>query len=110
MQFMSDTQNADNITNNKCKYFPCHDLDENEFDCRTCYCPIYDICAEKKDKIFGGYWLKDTVWACEKCTYIHKKEVVQKIIKLKQQDISNKEIYIILKEDFKNGNNKNISM
>lgn len=26
---------------NSCKYFPCHWLEEECFDCEYCYCPFY---------------------------------------------------------------------
>lgn len=79
----------------KCKYFPCHDLDKKEFDCRTCYCPLYEVCSEIKNEKFGGYFLKEKVWACEKCSFIHKKETVEELIKLETQGLSYKDIYYI---------------
>ena len=77
----------------KCKYFPCHELSNKEFDCRTCYCPLYKVCSKKKDNKFGGYMLENKVWACEKCSFIHKKEVVEEIIKLEGQGLTYEEIY-----------------
>ena len=79
--------------NEKCKYFPCHDLAAEEFDCRTCYCPLYEICSEKQNPIFGGYLLKNTIWACEKCSFIHKKIVVEELIELEKQGLTKEEIY-----------------
>ncbi|MCL2342194.1 MAG: hypothetical protein FWC53_04055 [Firmicutes bacterium] len=85
----------------KCKYFPCHTLDKEEFDCRTCYCPFYEVCFARQNGIFGGYWLKNTVWACEKCEYIHRHEVVEKITQLEEQGLSTEEIYDVLVEEYK---------
>ena len=83
----------------KCKYFPCHNLDKEIFDCRTCYCPFYEICNKKQNAAFGGYLLKNAVWACENCTYIHRKDAVEKIINLREQNKSLAEIYDILSVD-----------
>ena len=80
----------------KCKYYPCHELKHELFDCRTCYCPIYSVCSKYKNIIFGGYYLKDTVWACEKCSFIHKKDVVEKIIQLQKENKSEEDIYFSL--------------
>ena len=82
-----------------CEYFPCHEM--KDLDCRTCYCPIYDVCSEKRDSIFGGYYLKNTVWACEKCTYIHQKEVADKIFALKKQGKTEEEIYNICRGELR---------
>lgn len=62
-----------------CKYYPCHD---NIEDCAWCYCPLYPC----KNKSRGGYWLKNPktgkkIWACEKCVWIHRKDVAEKILK-----------------------------
>lgn len=47
-------------------------------DCEFCYCPFYPC----EDESRGGYW-KDTpkgrIWACERCTYVHRIEVVEQI-------------------------------
>jgi len=85
----------------KCKYFPCHKLDKKEFDCRTCYCPFYTVCSTRKNEIFGGYLLKNTVWACEKCEYIHRHDVVERIVELESQGLSFEDIYDILVDDYK---------
>ncbi|NQU83769.1 MAG: hypothetical protein HQ536_03585 [Parcubacteria group bacterium] len=65
--------------NKGCKYYPCHD---NIEDCTWCYCLIYPC----EDESRGGYWLKNLetnkeIWACEKCNWIHQKEVAKKFLK-----------------------------
>ena len=77
----------------KCKYFPCHELAYEEFDCRTCYCPLYEVCSKKQNSIFGGYILKGKVWACEKCSFIHKKEIVEELIELENKGLTMEEMY-----------------
>lgn len=63
--------------NEKCAYFPCHD---NLEDCTFCFCPLYP--CENKSR--GGYFLKrpdgSSVWACEKCIWIHKTENAERIL------------------------------
>ncbi len=82
----------------KCPFFPCHDLDKEQFDCRTCYCPLYDICSNSNDdNKFGGYILESGILACEKCSFIHKKEIVEKIIDLRSKGVPYKKIYNIIK-------------
>ena len=61
--------------NLECEYYPCH---EGNGVCTFCYCPFYP-CG---DSATGGKWIKDKgVWSCEDCTWIHKKEVVDCIMK-----------------------------
>lgn len=68
----------------KCEYYPCHDVED--YDCRLCYCPFYELCQRMPDSFIeyynlGGYWLDRSrhglprVWACEKCNMNHDKEV-----------------------------------
>jgi Zn-finger protein len=74
-------KNEKNITNyrlNKaCKFFPCHDKLE---DCTFCYCPFY-ACGNKKRGKYVVNSNNNPVWDCSKCTWIHKKSVVDKIFK-----------------------------
>lgn len=79
----------------KCKYFRCHDLEEEDFDCSLCYCPFYEICKdEKKYNLFGGYILKQNgLLACENCTYFHRKENVKEYNILKEKGLNTREIF-----------------
>jgi hypothetical protein len=50
--------------NKKCEYYPCHSLEE--INCLFCFCPLFNTCEDKK---------------CETCTWTHKREGYDKIIK-----------------------------
>ena len=77
--------------NEQCKCFPCH---EDLEDCVFCYCPFYPC----KDKEKGNYIKigNRRIWDCRNCTWIHKKEVVDKI-------------FLLIKQKF-NQNGKDISL
>jgi len=70
-----------------CPHFPCHKgIDEADFCCDYCYCPFYPCKVEQ----FGGYWKTvktGKVWACDKCTWIHDKRVVDVMIKAAGQTL-----------------------
>jgi iron complex transport system ATP-binding protein len=80
---------------NKCKYFRCHNLEEENFDCTLCYCPFYEICkTQEKYHLFGGYILKQNgLLACENCTYFHRKDIVKEYMELVKKKISTEEIF-----------------
>lgn len=93
------------MINNNCKYYKCHDIPDEEYDCTLCYCPFYEICKEtNKYPLFGGYLLKNKVLACEKCVYFHKKSNVAVYNKLKDEGKTIKEIfeYFVNLEESKN--------
>ena len=52
--------------NDKCRYFPCHDL-EGDFNCKFCYCPLYFLNCDGNFKILNN-GIKD----CSKCTIPHE--------------------------------------
>jgi Zn-finger protein len=70
-----------------CEYYPCHEM--TDLDCRLCYCPFYSECealfTENPNRAeafwIGGYILDRSeyglppVWACELCTFNHRKDV-----------------------------------
>ncbi len=65
------------FSNKQCEYFPCHkNINEDEFNCLFCYCPLYLIedCGGNKKSIDGG--IKD----CSNCTVPHQKEKYSYII------------------------------
>ena len=60
------------FTNRDCEYFPCHSgVDEEDFNCLFCYCPLYALGKE-----CGGSFviLENGVKDCSGCTIPHKKE------------------------------------
>lgn len=71
--------------NKACKYFPCHKKLE---DCTFCYCPFYPCFNEKRGNYIYSKKLKKNIWSCEKCNYIHKKKVVDRIYKLIRKHMS----------------------
>ncbi len=56
--------------NVSCAYFPCHEgVDESEFNCLFCYCPLYALgpeCGGDFSYTAGG--IKD----CSGCTRLHR--------------------------------------
>lgn len=89
-----------NVTKNEvnkvsdCKYYKCHDIPDEEYNCSLCYCPFYKICADtKKYTLFGGYMLNNQLLACEKCVYFHKKSNVAVYNKLKNENKTLEEIF-----------------
>lgn len=84
-----------------CYWYPCHsNISEKEYDCRCCYCPMYEVCSSTNNVLFGGYWLyyvdregnQQKVFACEKCTILHKKKYVDLYLSLKKQGLNQNEI------------------
>ncbi|WP_201770294.1 threonine-phosphate decarboxylase CobD [Methanococcoides methylutens] len=69
---------------NTCEYYPCHFQCQ---DCTFCFCPFYPC----EDPRTGGSWIESTtgskVWSCEGCTIIHRKEIVQDVLKILMRDI-----------------------
>ena len=69
--------------NTDCSYFPCHKgLDEDEFNCLFCYCPLY-----AKNPCPGNptYIKKDdgrVIKRCTDCTFPHKPENYEKIMNI----------------------------
>lgn len=53
--------------NNKCEYFPCHKVKNNEkFNCLFCYCPLYFL-----KQCGGNGKLVDGVKDCSACIIPH---------------------------------------
>lgn len=65
--------------NQKCEYFPCHNLEElEEFNCLFCFCPLYTLGREcGGDYVYSQDGKKD----CSNCSYPHKRENYLKIVK-----------------------------
>lgn len=66
--------------NTDCEYYPCH-KGINEINCLFCYCPLYlkEHCPGNSELIkCGDVMIKD----CSRCTYPHKAENYDNIIKL----------------------------
>jgi Zn-finger protein len=66
--------------NYKCKCYPCHD--ENELEsCTFCFCPIYPCNTNRGVWIENGF-LGEPILDCSKCTWPHKKELVDKFFNI----------------------------
>lgn len=74
-----------NGVNKSCSYFPCHKGLEN---CTFCYCPFYPCL----DRNFGRYLyskkLKKSIWSCQDCNWIHKRETIDYIFSLIRENSS----------------------
>jgi len=87
------TKNIEAAVFRDCPYFPCHELDENNFSCLYCYCIYYDTESHEGGCLSQngtGNWFiyeKDgktnKVWDCSRCIYPHEKENAKAIF-LKQ--------------------------
>lgn len=63
--------------NKSCAYFPCHKPLE---DCTFCYCPFYP-CLNNSLGNFIFTRDKQSIWSCKDCSWIHKRKVVDAILK-----------------------------
>ena len=72
--------------NRNCKYFPCHKiLDDNDFNCMFCFCPLYSFGSEcgGNFKFSGEKKIKN----CIDCILPHKPEYYSIIMeKLKERN------------------------
>jgi len=59
--------------NKDCSYFPCHDMDEEDFNCLFCYCPLYFL-GEKCGGSFNRIGLNGEIKDCSGCLVPHKKD------------------------------------
>lgn len=55
--------------NKSCEYFPCHKVEEENFNCLFCYCPLYVL----KDECGGNpVFLEDGTKSCMECNAPHQ--------------------------------------
>ncbi len=81
-----------------CPYYPCHKV-EGEINCLFCYCPFYPC----NNKIGQGKWLKlkgKKIYDCSDCYFIHRDEVVKRILTLLYENKSIKRIGRIIRKEF----------
>lgn len=63
--------------NFECEYFPCHKMDNEEFNCLFCYCPLYTL----GDKCGGNFVnTKDGIKDCSNCLIPHSENGYEYII------------------------------
>lgn len=72
--------------NTVCSAYPCH---EGLEDCTFCYCPFYP-CGQIEH---GGRHLtvykgtvKEKIWDCTGCNWIHKKNFVDKVFEIIREE------------------------
>ncbi|OKY78481.1 MAG: Zn-finger-like domain containing protein [Candidatus Methanohalarchaeum thermophilum] len=54
--------------NRECQFFPCHDVPEDEMNCKYCYCPLYPL-----EDCGGDYEiLENGVKDCSDCKKVHR--------------------------------------
>lgn len=91
-----------------CFWYPCHQgISNEEYDCRQCYCSLYNTCRVIRNESTGGYLFRyidnedkeQSVWACEKCTLLHNKDNVDLYFKLKNKGFNDEKILDILIEN-----------
>ncbi|MGC8764799.1 MAG: cysteine-rich small domain-containing protein [Brevinematia bacterium] len=63
-----------------CKYYPCHKIPygQAELNCFFCFCPFYPC----NGKLGSGRWTPEGIYDCSDCNFIHRNDVVLRIIKL----------------------------
>ena len=56
------------FSNKECKYYPCHESNEAEFNCLFCYCPLYFL----GDKCGGNFTVSSSGRkSCVNCRFPH---------------------------------------
>lgn len=61
--------------NDKCEFFPCHDIKGDFYNCLFCYCPIYHYDC-------GGRYTDEGVKDCSNCTIPHSKGGYDHVLKV----------------------------
>ncbi len=72
--------------NKECEYFPCHKINNEDFNCLFCYCPLYTL----KDKCGGNFeYIQEGIKDCSKCTIVHYKDKSYDYVMSKMDKIIN---------------------
>ena len=77
------------FSNKECKYYPCH-KDIEEINCLFCYCPMFHLpsCPGNLEYIEkNGKMIRK----CTGCTYVHKAENYDNIMKVLRKNIYKEE-------------------
>ena len=72
VKFPLETENYKFFQHKDCEFFPCHDdVDENEFNCLFCYCPLYCLGEDCR----GNFVILDNGCKdCSNCNIPHQKD------------------------------------
>ena len=76
---MKETKKYSYFSHTECEFFPCHKTeDPQNFNCLFCFCPLYRL-----DDACGGHfsYTENGIKDCSDCTFPHKKENYDKILK-----------------------------
>ena len=61
-------ENYKYFKNEKCEYYPCHEVQGDFFNCLFCYCPLYSL----GEDCGGNYkWSEKGVKNCSNCNIPH---------------------------------------
>jgi len=72
--------------NKDCEYFPCHKgIDEKDFNCLFCYCPLYTLGKECK----GNFKIHHDIKDCSNCLIVHNGEKAHEYVISKWNQIDN---------------------
>lgn len=84
-----------------CPYYPCHEIPENQsgLNCFFCYCPCYPCAITER----GGTWTETAsgrIWDCTGCRFIHRDEIVERIIELFNEGKNIDTISYIIQQEY----------
>ena len=78
--------------NRACRYYPCHEVENDEMNCLFCFCPLYERehCPGKPEYINSGNceFLENGIKSCMNCTFPHKAEnyeIIMQFLKKKAE-------------------------
>jgi len=89
------------FTFRECPYYPCHKFPagQDDLNCLFCFCPFYPC----NGKIGTGNWKEvngKKIYDCSNCNFIHRNEIVFRIIELFYKGRGLKKIKSIIKKEF----------
>lgn len=85
-------ENYKYFKNEKCEFFPCHEIDEDGFfNCLFCYCPLYSL----GEKCGGDFFYTEAgIKNCSKCKiphgrngYEHVRSRLKEVIKIASKKV-----------------------
>lgn len=81
-------QDATGYANRDCKYFPCHNVPEEDFSCLFCYCPLYPFEDCMGDHTYSEKGVKN----CKNCGFVHDRNNYVKVIKSLKEKMNEKRV------------------
>ena len=77
MLFLSFLNSSSFFANKDCRYYPCHECDE-DINCLFCYCPLYTLGEQCKGNFV---YTQSGVKSCEHCAFPHRRENYEAILR-----------------------------